>query len=654
MGLKIGTQILKQTKIAIKHCTSPNVNGTVLSLTQIVGDISECVVTPPKIFKPLTKKEIVSIKPSEFENLVSTRTDIPECLRITGNCFQKAKIHSPEQLSLYDEINNILLEKMIDSKTRTVILSNILEASPSRCEITKKTLTKLIQKGYDVEILSQLNITEQNYKHIEKVIKKTARIRKKLDEIVDASVNHKIKLLKSMRMTLTDERVMGIKEEFLNESIKWEKDFLKKLCNEINDSNIKYLDDWFKYIDSKPMEGNCRGLSQLEIDLLAYWNKDSLKILNEFSGYEEGSKRAILEVVSRRGHDFSSVKRIFGDKKITTGTISLLEFKDLSKFENIDLTNFHTLSIEDKKEFINSFISVLSPRKIGALNEEALSLMKEKVKIFNLIDTTSRESIKESRSKILKDMLESISKSEREIIKTKANWGQFHKMYRKQNPIPALVDDLEKLPYRTEIINGKRYLVSEIPENTDLRISAHCTGAKDFLTLQALEITDPEEILCVGTNGLGKLVHYNKDGYSLAIKPRLGEDFWMQLWTDFDSGSGATKNVKEVGNKFKLREDYHAYIPNLLKKFLNLSQLEYTRRLKTVANCTTLDEIGKIDSELEQAIRSVLKENAMFEGILRPEPMAVLISKEKPLSEISQEVLDYVDFRKIRLIQVTS
>ena len=48
------------------------------------------------------------------------------------------------------------------------------------------------------------------------------------------------------------------------------------------------------------------------------------------------------------------------------------------------------------------------------------------------------------------------------------------------------------------------------------------------------------------------------------------------------------------------------------------------------------------------------KENKMFEGILRPEPMGVLIPKEIALNEISQEVLDYINLRGIRLIRVNN
>ena len=69
--------------------------------------------------------------------------------------------------------------------------------------------------------------------------------------------------------------------------------------------------------------------------------------------------------------------------------------------------------------------------------------------------------------------------------------------YREANPIPALVDDLEKLPYRVATINGKKIKVSEITNDTDLAISGHCTSGDAFLNIEALEFTDPNEILCV-------------------------------------------------------------------------------------------------------------------------------------------------------------
>ena len=183
-----------------------------------------------------------------------------------------------------------------------------------------------------------------------------------------------------------------------------------------------------------------------------------------------------------------------------------------------------------------------------------------------------------------------------------------------------------------------------------MAISGHITGDKDFLIVQALEFTDPEEILCVGTKSLKNKIHYSTNGYSIAVKPRQGQDFWMQAPIDFDSGTAARKCVKDIGQRFKGRNDYYSYIPDLIKKELDLSQREYTKRLNAIKNCTTLDEIGKIDYELEQTIRKILKENKMFEGILRPEPMGVLIPKEIALNEISQEVLDYINLRGIRLI----
>jgi hypothetical protein len=255
-------------------------------------------------------------------------------------------------------------------------------------------------------------------------------------------------------------------------------------------------------------------------------------------------------------------------------------------------------------------------------------------------------------SDVLKKMIESLAPEDRQIILKKANWGKYSKSYRENNPIPALVDDLEKLPYTTEVINGKKIKVSEITNDTNLAISGHCTSGDAFLNIEALEFTDPNEILCVGTKGFRGKVHYSKCGYSLAVRPRLGEDFWMQASHDIDSGNNATKNVTNVSKMFKGNNSYYSYIPDLIKKELNLSHAEYTSRMSKIKYCTTLDEIGKVDKEMEIAIRNVLQNNQMYEGILRPVPMGVMIPYEMPIETINQNVLDYINTRGLRLIRV--
>ena len=503
-------------------------------------------------------------------------------------------------------------------------------------------------------MLSGINITEHNYKYIETVLKKQPKWKAKIDKLVENMNKADFKEWEERnKLSITQEAINSIIKQNQSKVKKYEESLIQRLCREVDKDNVKFLDEWDKYTDTIPFDSRIWGIGQYNTSLLEYWNKDSLKILQELSSVQERSnQKELLEVISRRGHDYNSVKKIFGNSKITGKSYRLLEFKNLEKFGNISLDNFDTLSIAEKKEFINAYISALSIKNVRFKNYDGIETLKANIKMYEHIDTSSPENCMKTYTETLKKMIESIPLSERKYIYSKADWGKYSKSYRENNPIPALVDDLEKLPYRTEIIKGKKIKVSEITNDTNLAISGHCTSGDAFLNVEALEFTDPNEILCVGTKGLGSKVHYAKDGYSVALKPRLGTDFWMQARCDIDSGNNATKNVTNVSKMFKGNNSYYSYIPDLIKKELNLSHTEYTSRMAKIKDCTTLDEIGFIDKEFENAIRFVLANNKMYEGILRPTPMGVMIPFNMKPEQININVLDYIVQRDIRLIRV--
>ena len=90
----------------------------------------------------------------------------------------------------------------------------------------------------------------------------------------------------------------------------------------------------------------------------------------------------------------------------------------------------------------------------------------------------------------------------------------------------------------------------------------------------------------------------------------------------------------------------------LVKKELNLSQAEYTMRMKPLRECTTLNEIGAIDKEFEQAIRKVIKENNMYEGLIRPEIMGIKIPYTMPLTEVNENILSYAQRKNVPLVRI--
>ena len=68
--------------------------------------------------------------------------------------------------------------------------------------------------------------------------------------------------------------------------------------------------------------------------------------------------------------------------------------------------------------------------------------------------------------------------------------------------------------------------------------------------------------------------------------------------------------------------------------------------------CTTLQEIAQKDEQMEKTIREVIKEQGLYEGLMRPEPIGVLVDAKRPIENISDDILNYCELRDITLIQV--
>lgn len=183
-------------------------------------------------------------------------------------------------------------------------------------------------------------------------------------------------------------------------------------------------------------------------------------------------------------------------------------------------------------------------------------------------------------------------------------------------------------------------------------------NSESILTIEALEATDPNMLLCIGTKGGKQGLNFSDSTPALAIKPRRGTDWHVQAYSDIDSGNNASKNIYNFENIMLRAMGNHCdcidLVPNLIKKEMNLSQSEYTRRMLKLKDCTTLNQIQKIDPEVESAIRKVIQENNLYEGLIRPDVMGVCVSAKTPLNEISPDILNYCERRGIPLIQVAS
>lgn len=285
------------------------------------------------------------------------------------------------------------------------------------------------------------------------------------------------------------------------------------------------------------------------------------------------------------------------------------------------------------------------------------------MKIYQGFDTTSRETFAKSYHDTLKKLIESIPNEEKVTIASpRINYNKYHMTsYRDKNPIPTLVDDLSKLPYREEFVNGKTYRIIEMDAENRLGLSTHrIPNGDSILNIEALEMTNPEVVLCVGQKDIvkGGINGGSGNCYSLFTKPRKGNDLWFQSFTDVDSGNNASKNIYNIQRL--IRTHYRrshgnkgfTYIPELLKKELNLSQVEYTSRMRKIKDCTTLDEIAKIDKEFEQAIRKVIHENEMYEGLVRPDIMGIKMPYTLSLSEVNPNILSYAERHNIPLVRI--
>lgn len=626
-------------------CTKPvNISKINISELRLAANKAEtCSFRLMQAKTPLTKTQILNIKPSEFESMLGSRTDVPDELR--------KFITSPEKLGLYDELNTIMASKKIPVDKRKKLLDSFLHGNVE-ADAQRDVLPKLIEKGYDLEMLSKLHIRNHNKNQVEVVLGKNEIINSMVDSHIDKEFTHTSKIVRYMNKGKNEDYINKRLAIALQDLDTKRPEFRLKKINEIlsfvDDKNVKFLDECF----------NTTG----GVMLLPYWQKDSSEIYKLLTNVEY--KCNTFDRIFRRGHNIDSVQRLAKDGELNDITERLLEFRNYEKFKNIDTETFKNLSVRDKKEFLNSFISSIGPKEIlwdsSTKLSKNINQLSSKMKIFKEIEAPEKEKVIENYTNLIKKMLDEIPTADRMPITKKIKYGDYRAEYRANNPIPPMTDDISKLETKIETLNGKNYKTVQLKSDTQMGIATHrMPNGNAILNVEALEITDPNAILCIGLKGGSRKLNFNKSDYALAVKPRQANDWWLQSYTDIDSGNNATKNIFNI-EKYVLRTAYAdchvgqsvSYIPELIKKELNLSQLEYTTRMKALGNARTLDEIKKIDPEFENAVRKVVRENNTYEGLIRPEVMGICIDSNKPLSEVNPNILNYCELRDIPLIRI--
>ena len=657
MGLKAGSQLLHSivnytdnaTKLVVTKgyntmgifCKKATpINPTDLKdLRLSLKDIGDTV----KVSKPVQKmklknfstEEILDMKPSTFKKILDERTDIPS--------YIDKKLLTPEKLNLYDELMGIEAVQKIPQKKLDKILTklfseyNLRNSEPgAQLEI----IPELIRKGFDLDILANLPITHRNKNQIEYLLKKSD-----ISDVATGNTEYIFKLVTDDNIKYLDE-LLSLGETptclpfWTDDTAKIIREFRSddKLRNSIDDDTVK---------------------SQLAGSI----NPKTIQWARERLLYQEKtSTNIILDRILRRGHNYISVKHILGIEPLTSTTSRLLEFKDFDLLKNIGLDDLEKISVQERKDFLNSFISAISPNDVRWKNSmlKEISILQSKMKIFKYLDMSSQETFSTSYGKIVKRILDSIPIDERKIIDTVIDTKTYRRDYRLANPIPPLVNDIESvLKIKTVDYNGKKIKLATIKDEQSLAIAAHSIPNKEAINIiEALEITDPNMLLCIGINGAGKPINLNKGGYAIALRPRKAADWHVQANTDIDSGTGAYKNIYCYENCSLPIEGDKAgtlsLLPNSLKNILDLSQRQYSARMFKIKDCKTLEEIEKIDLDLAKAIQKVIKENKLSEGLIRPEPMGVLVRNVRKLSEVDNDILDYCIHRDIPIISVKS
>lgn len=599
-------------------------------------------------------KDPDTITPEEFSLILINRRDLG---------YLKKYVSSPETLLLYDKIVvNPRIQKLEEGDRRQYLECLFWNINRWYCDIDAclEIIPSLLDEWYDLNIVSNLSIRDDN-KSIIKLLLNDSDIIKILDVRVANEINEK-----ERKSQLEWKGLESKNEESADDWWNWEdededsyekneKDYKEKLSwwfgkisKLINDDNVKYLKDCL----------------ELNVDTrwIPYFNEDTNDIIQKYLSWYEDDAWHIWEVldrIHRRWHTLQSISNIFDDEPITPLTERLLEFKEFDKFKDIGIDEYKNLSTKDKKIFLNGFISALTPYDIlypdqSRWNEDFRDLQK-RMKIFEELkwDEDAQARLN-NYNDMIKILLDGIPDDERFVCNENKNLIYYRWQYREKNKIPPLVDDIEKvLEIHTENIKWRLVKVAELDFETDLWVSTH--RFTSISSIEALEATDGWMFLAIGTNWWSRDLNVTKDWYALIVKPRNLGDMYVQSSSDIDSWTWSMKNFYNFEHIMLPEMWNHAkcisLLPDAIKKELNLSQEEYTKRINALWNVTTLQEVWEKDKELELGIRWVLKSTSMYEWLVTPTVMWISIW-EKELEDVDDGILDYCVRHDIPLVKV--
>ena len=554
-----------------------------------------------------------TITPEEFKSILKDRDDV-DYLK------EKGYITSPNVLMLYDIIINLPRIQELSEESRKSFLAEFFLNITTHCDVNAcmEIIPSLVNEGYVFDIIKCLSIREDNKNIIKSILDDI--------EIID----------------LLDQNIQ--KNTTIATSIPKEIGSISRI---VTIDNFQYLKDCLKL--------------NVDIRYLPYFREDTSEIIQQYLSWNERQFRIwrTLDRIHRKWHTLQSISAIFGDELITPLTERLLEFKDFDKFKNIWIDEYKNLSTEDKKLFLNGFISALTPYDIEYPDQswkgENFQDLQKRMKIFEELqwDDDVQKRLK-NYNDMIKKLLNEIPDDERFVCKENGGPIYYRTQYREKNKIPPLVDDIEKvLEIHTENIKWRQVKVAELDFKTDLWVSTHRFDSIE--SIEALEVTNGRIFLAIGTNWWTRDLNVTKTGYALIVKPRNIWNIYAQGIYDVDSWTWCMKNLYNFEHVTLPWMWDHcgciSLVPNAIKEELNLSQEEYTKRINALWNVTTLQEVWEKDKELELCIRRVLKKVRMYEWLLTPTVMWMAIW-EKELNEVDDDILDYCVRRDIPLVKI--
>ncbi|MBQ2984651.1 MAG: hypothetical protein IJD57_07650 [Candidatus Gastranaerophilales bacterium] len=374
------------------------------------------------------------------------------------------------------------------------------------------------------------------------------------------------------------------------------------------------------------------------------------EIINNFNNRPKGVEHFVKEntsqdmldgfndVVRRRKYSPQMMAKILKEPtKIDEKVLARLEFPNIEKYKKVTVETFKDLPLEDKKAFINQYISTFSGSAQAHVEGLADIPLFKSLKEIDL-DNASIDEINKKRFKLLDDLMESVPRGQKEILNSPLNLqeGSAHVIK------PPLTNSVKNIQTNDINIHGYKIKVGDLPENQAFYV--HNMTQDNLTRLEALLLTDPDAVLCTGFKG-GAGYLKGGDRMGVIVSPKTAKDLLVQAPQDASSGYGTTRNLYNIENKFLKQGNIdNEYIPNIIKGELNLSDEEYSKRMQKLIDngAKYLEDVEKIDPELYGLIKKIPQDYSMFEGIMRPDIEAIYLPKDMEISQrIARFAHDY-------------